>query len=137
MNGKYCFAFCEESFEGCFNTFEDAFEEALEEAYAERETGKETIGFFVGEVVDKSASDFVHIDSFLEDVNESAWDQGGEHAEEYPSLKSEQEKELKDIICAYLDDKSPTYFWGVTNTREFRLFPDNTHTEVEREEVNK
>lgn len=57
--------------------------------------------------------DYLNVDSFLEQISESAYDNSGDYAEDYLCHVSvEQKQELESLICSWAEKNklSPTWF---------------------------
>lgn len=100
-----------ENYTGEFETRELALAHA-------RENNPEHKELFTGENHKKSASDFVNVSNYLEDMQVAADDVCGEASEDWlPSWKDQLDKqeELAAIIAKFVDETWPVRFWLVEN----------------------
>jgi hypothetical protein len=71
--------------------------------------------YLEGEVVPITTRSLVHNISIISALNERAWEEGGEYADDWPDLSEEEETELEDLIVGYLEKKHAPTFYVVTN----------------------
>ena len=109
----YAFSFDEISYFGKYETVD----EAMADAKQSLEGGDKV---WIGEVVCKSASDFIPIEVILEKITDEAFEQCGEAAECW--LKHIDKKALKQLIATWLDERHPVPFYEVINTNHYRCF---------------
>lgn len=76
---------------------------------------------YIGDVHKPKPSDFFDIEYFLQALGERAYDEHGEFAEGFPNVTKEAEKELKDIVTAWLEKHCEIDFYSVDNMREYVL----------------
>ena len=97
--GKWCYSFNEENYEGDFDTKEQAIAEAM---YYYKDDEKDQDFIWVGQT--KSLSLGVNVDSVLENLSEEAYDLAGEYAEDYLSnVKLNHQKVLEERLNFVLE----------------------------------
>ncbi|MET3508270.1 hypothetical protein [Halalkalibacter oceani] len=108
--GKWCYSFNEENFEGDFDTRDDAIGEGL--YYYEEDNQSE---LYVGQAQEVSLG--VNIDFIVEQLGEDAYEQCGEVAEDYLcNVKSEHreilEDKMNDVLQKWMDEfkYNPTFY---------------------------
>jgi hypothetical protein len=117
--GKWCYSFNEENFEGDFETKEQAIEEAI---WYYKDYEKDQDFIWIGQT--KNISLGVNIDSIIEDLSEEAYDEAGEYAEDYLSdvtLSHQKvlEERLNEVMVAWMKEfKYEPNFWAVTNVEK-------------------
>lgn len=105
----------------------DDIREAAEDifSYADSKAGDEGI-IYQGESKSFQASDFVRT-NILEEMQESAYAELGEHAEDYLNdVNKDQEKELQDEIESVVNlwaskHKLHPSFYGIKNVKEIKI----------------
>ncbi|MDR1902054.1 MAG: hypothetical protein LBQ88_07235 [Treponema sp.] len=75
--------------------------------------GKE---YFEGDPVKPAARDFVNVDSIVDSINENAYENHREWAEDWPDLTREEKDRLEDLIVRFLEEKAPPSFYGIENS---------------------
>lgn len=117
--GKWCYSFNEENFEGDFETKEQAIEEAI---YYYKDDEKDQDFIWVGQT--KNISLGVNVDRIIEDLSEEAYDQAGEYAEDYlttveSSHQKVLEERLNEVLVTWMKElKYEPNFWTVTNVEK-------------------
>ena len=120
--GKWCYSFNEENYEGDFETKEQAIEEAIW-YYKDDELDQDFI--YVGQT--KAIILGVNVDRIIEDVGENAYDQAGEYAEDYLSNVTVQdgsilEERLNNVLLAWMKEfKYEPKFWTVENVESVEV----------------
>lgn len=117
--GKWCYSFNEENFEGDFETKEEAIAEAI---WYYKDDEKDQDFIWIGQT--KAISLGVNVDRIIEDLGEEAYDQAGEYAEDYltkvaSSHQKVLEERLNEVLVAWMKEfKYEPNFWTVTNIRK-------------------
>jgi hypothetical protein len=115
-NGKWCYSFNEENFEGEFDTKEQAVAEAI---WYYKDDEKDQDFIWVGQT--KPISSGVNVDSIIEQLGEEAYDQAGEYAEDYltnVTLNHQRvlEERLNEVLLAWMKEYNyEPNFWTVEN----------------------
>jgi hypothetical protein len=93
------------------------------------EDKRELIGkhYFEGDVVTIPTRRLVDIAGIVSQLNETAWEESGEYADEWPDLSREEEKELEDLIVGYLEKKHAPEFYKVVNIVKKTITADDLH----------
>lgn len=141
---EFCFSIDEETYDGSFATREDALEAAIERVGEETgagewcryEFGQETT-VHTGIAVKKHARDFIvgAAEVMIERAQESAYDDAGDHAEDWLSKVSpEQDASLEEMLCAAFETwcKQTGHepkFWGVEKTQSHDVTAPSEPTE--------
>jgi hypothetical protein len=78
------------------------------------------LNYFEGDVVNWNVRQLVHarMDSIIDGLEEEAYEEGGEWADDWPDLSGEEKDELEDLIAGFLEKKSPCSFYHVQNVIE-------------------
>lgn len=78
---------------------------------------------YEGEQVQKTASGYLHgvVDTITEQLADSAWEEAGEFAEDWPELPLDKRLELEELIGKWLDANVPVHFWTVRNVKRIEL----------------
>ena len=74
-----------------------------------------------GTAIRHKASEFFYVDSLVDDMQNRAYDEAGEWAEDFPDISKEQSKELGDLIGAWLDKNVNVNFWTVGDAKEIQI----------------
>lgn len=96
----------------------------LDELLAELEDdGELVVGktIHAGTAIHHNASEFFDVDSLTESMQDRAYDEAGEWAEDFPDLPKEQRKELSDLVDAWLDKNVKVNFWTVEDAKEITV----------------
>ena len=96
------------------------------------------ITVYSGEAVKKKASDY--ISSTVEDMEQNAYDDMGEYANEWPDLTKDEADELTAIISAAVDEWADKYelqpkFYGIRNQKEIKVKILNIDYEIMTGEI--
>lgn len=110
----------------CYSLDEEAFTtgekgDALDDLYGrdELQVGRE---YFLGASIKPKASTYFNFDRLIEDMQEAAYDDGGEHAEDYlADLPDEKGAELAAMIEKWLDENVAPRFYKVTQVQRFTV----------------
>lgn len=73
---------------------------------------------WIGEAVRKPASAYFDVDTMLEQMSEVAYDDAGEHCDDFPDVTKDERAELEKLIGDWLDAKVPVNFWSVEKVRK-------------------
>lgn len=125
MEGKWCYSFNGESFEGNFETRQEAIVEALT---MHDEDERDEKSFFIGQT--KSVNTSVDVCWLLDTLSEQAYEQAGEYAEGYlDDVKSEHfavlEERMNEVLSHWMEEyKYSPHFWTVTNIQEISQFTE-------------
>ena len=92
----------------------DGIDEALEAIDNESDL-EPGLTIYQGDKVQHVASEFFCIDSLCEDMQERAYDEGGECADDFPDLSKAQTAELETLVKTWLDANVKVRFWTVEN----------------------
>jgi hypothetical protein len=117
--GKWCYSFNEENFEGDFDTKEQAIDEAI---WYYKDDEKDQDFIWVGQI--KPVSVGVNIDSLLEQLGEEAYEEAGEYAEDYltnVTLSHQKilEQRLNNVLVAWMKEYNyEPNFWAVENVKK-------------------
>jgi hypothetical protein len=117
--GKWCYSFNEENFEGDFDTKEQAIDEAI---WYYKDDEKDQDFIWVGQI--KPVSVGVNIDSLLEQLGEEAYEEAGEYAEDYltnVTLSHQKilEQRLNNVLVAWMKEFNyEPNFWTVENVKK-------------------
>jgi hypothetical protein len=120
--GKWCYSFNEENYEGDFDTKEQAIEEAI---WYYKDDEKDQDFIWVGQTKDVSIG--VNVDSLLEQLGEEAYDQVGEYAEDFltnVTLNHQKilEQRLNNVLVAWMKEFNyETNFWTVENVQKINV----------------
>lgn len=115
-----------ERWDGLFATREEAIAEAV--ATYGMDVGQ--VWICTGEVQDVSAYfGHYHVQSMLESITDSACDEVGDAAEDWPSVSNEAVEELMEYIKSWLTKHSPHAFW------EGGYNPECVHIDADGNEV--
>lgn len=60
-----------------------------------------------------------YIDTLFEQLNESAWDEFGESAEDWPDCSQESKKRLEKYIKNWLKKEASCNFWHIRNVQPY------------------
>lgn len=121
-DGKWCYSFNKENYEGYFETREQAIEEAI---YYYKDNEEDQDFIWIGQT--KNISLGVNVDRIIEDLGEEAYDEAGEYAEDYLSdvtlnHQSILEDRLNKVLIAWTKEfKYEPNFWTVTNTEKIEV----------------
>jgi len=74
---------------------------------------------YVGDAEIPSVKRYINVDNILESICESACDDVGECAEEWPDLSAKEKGMLEDLIADFLDKYSPVKFYTVSGVKEY------------------
>jgi hypothetical protein len=111
--------------ETAYSTDEENYNfESAEEALESMDDPQPGDMIYEGDVVQRPASHYWSgLARFLEDMGEQAWDEGGEHAEDWPGcgITDEGEAALEAGIKALLDQHIKVHFYTVTNVRRIEV----------------
>ena len=77
------------------------------------------------DLVQNSASHYFNIDDMLEQMQERADEDAGEHAEGFPDLSAEEKSELNTLISDWLDKRVRVDFFTAENPRECTVTADD------------
>lgn len=82
--------------------------------------GDLTVGakYYEGVGVQHKPSHYFSIESLAESLSDTAYDEGREHAEDFPDATKAQWGELEDIISEWLDKNLRVNFWTVEGVVE-------------------
>jgi hypothetical protein len=117
--GKWCYSFNGENFEGDFDTEEQAIAEAI---WYYKDDEKDQDFIWVGQT--QAISVGVNVDSLLENLGEEAYEQAGEYAEDYlTNVKIEHQKVLEEklnsVLATWMKEfKYEPNFWTVKNVEK-------------------
>lgn len=120
--GKWCYSFNEENFEGDFETKEQAIAEAI---WYYKDDNLDQDFIYVGQT--KEISLGVNVDRIIEDIGDNAYDQAGEYAEDYLTNVTVQhgrilEERLNDVLVAWMKEfKYEPNFWTVANVEKIEV----------------
>lgn len=120
--GKWCYSFNGENFEGDFETKERAIEEAIF-YYKDDERDEDFI--WVGQT--KSVSTSVNVDGILEYLAEEAYDQAGEYAEGYldnVTVGDQRmlESRMNEVLMSWMNEfKYEPRFFTVINSEKLDI----------------
>ena len=112
--------------DGCFSTDEEIFRDENEEDVVDAiisgfEDPYKAVGVAYWESNPKrpSPSSMFRIQWLIEEIQENAWDNYGEFAEDFLNdLPNEKVEELEKLIVDWLDSNVNVSFWQVHNTEE-------------------
>ena len=123
---EYCYSWDDECFDsGTFDTIEDALSDAIQ--YADDGDEGWRTDVYVAEAVPFKNSDFYPDESLiLEHMCESAWDNIGESADDYPDVSKESRDDLGLQLTAMLDSWCIKHnvnpgFYRVRNSKLYSL----------------
>jgi hypothetical protein len=117
--GKWCYSFNEEDFEGDFETKEDAIGEAI---YYYKDCEEDQDFIWIGQA--KEISFGVDVDTIIENLGEDAYDQVGEYAKDYlydvtTSHQAILEERLNEVLVTWMKEfKYEPNFWTVENVQK-------------------
>jgi hypothetical protein len=120
--GKWCYSFNEENYEGDFETKEQAIAEAI---YYYKDDERDQDFIWVGQT--KNISLGVNVDRIIEDLGEEAYDEVGEYAEDYLtdvtlSHQKVLEERLNEVLVTWMKEfKYEPNFWTVTNVEKIEV----------------
>jgi hypothetical protein len=117
--GKWCYSFNEENFEGDFRTKAEAIAEAEYYVY-EADDDRDFI--YVGQTKEVIVS--INTNWLLDQLGEQAYEQAGEYAEDYLYDVSREhesilEERLNDVLYAWMEEFNyKPNFWTVENVQK-------------------
>lgn len=114
-NNFDCYSLDEETFTTGekWDAIDDLF--GRDELQVERE-------YFLGASIKPKASTYFNFDRLIEDMQEAAYDDGGEHAEDYlADLPDEKGADLAAMIEKWLDENVTPHFYKVANIQRFTV----------------
>lgn len=107
--------------EVAYSTDEENFNfESLEEALDSMDDPQPGDVIYEGDVVQRPASHYLpKMEWWLEQMSEKAWDEAGEHADDWPGrgITDEGEKALDAGIKGLIDQHVKVNFWTIANVR--------------------
>lgn len=106
------FAYCCEGDESCVRDLQeliDTHELNIGDTYTRHD------------VVQNTASHYFNIDDMLEQMSERAYEDAGEHADDFPDLSDKEKTELNTIITDWLDKRVSVNFFAAVNPQECTL----------------
>lgn len=74
-----------------------------------------------GEAEKPNPVKYFDADDLLEEVGNRAYDDGGEHAEDYPDVSDEAKAELGQFLSDWLTKHCQPSFWRVNNPKEYTI----------------
>jgi len=89
---------------------------------------------WLADAVRPELSRFIDADDVMTTMGERAYDIAGEHAEGYPDVTKDAERELEALLAGWISKHCAPTFWTVENVRPYRLSNDdfpNDRTPVE------
>jgi hypothetical protein len=100
--------------EECWEIDFDIF---LDRLLSQEKDRRDLIGskYFEGDQIPISTGELFDIGMVLDAINENAYDEIGEWAEDYPDLTDEERQEFKKLIVSFLDNKHKHGFFRVIN----------------------
>ena len=112
--------------EKCYSTDEESFDiDNVCDVFDELESnGKLKAGqcYWVADAVKQKPSWYFSVDNLLNNLTESAADNGGgEYAEYFPNVSSDEKAELNKLICDWLDAKVAVTFYNVEHPVEIEI----------------
>jgi len=118
MKDKIYYSINEEEFN--YDCEREAIEEAIESAYPD-EIAEATI--WKGTAVETTYSDLFSLEWLAEDIEQRAYDNFGEHAEDFSlDLSDEQGAELEMIVCDWLNKNAAKLrFYRVSNVEKITV----------------
>lgn len=72
-----------------------------------------------GECVRPDPTKYICAADILETIGNAAYDDGGEHAEDYPTVSNQAEAKLDAFLSAWLTKHCQPNFWMVENVKEY------------------
>lgn len=109
-----CYSLDEENF-----TYEDLYEVLA--ALDDQDALVEGAVFYEGTATHPKPSTFFSVDQLFEGMSESAYDECGEWAEDFPDVSVEKKRELESIIKAWIDANVSLTFWIVRDARKVEV----------------
>lgn len=64
---------------------------------------------------------YITADDVLDTIGNAAYDDGGEHAEDYPEVSDEAKAELEAFLAEWLTKYCQPTFWMVDNVKEYTV----------------
>lgn len=111
----YCYSVDNKEFVGKYEQIEDA---KLAFVLTHRPE-KDTI-YYVGEVVEYSARNFISVLSLVDNIRAQAiFEVGEEKVSRWPDLTPSKYHELREQLVKFFDDNYPVNFTGVQNVKTF------------------
>jgi len=94
-------------------TEHDAIQRAIE--YASEDDEPLVVGqeIMIGEASDLLLSSLIRAEDIIDTMNERAYYECGEWAEDYPDLSKEEKAELDDLLSSFFKKHAPCNFWTV------------------------
>lgn len=101
----------------------DDWSDIIDQLECNLEEGETLIGqtYYEGEKVDMPMSRMFNIDHFIDALNEKAWDEVGEYADEWPDFSESEKKELESFIVGFLEKHAPALMDSVINIKEMKI----------------
>lgn len=125
MTIEYCYSLDNELYN------HESFGEMLDEISCHTD---ELLGsaYFRGEKVELTTSEFIDVDSFLEQCDERAYEEIGEVYDNcFQDVTPEEKKELHDLLVDWANKRVNMRFWKVTNAKEMQVTADDlTYMEI-------
>jgi hypothetical protein len=111
----YAFCIDEEAWhiEETASTEHDTIQLAIEYASEDGEPLGVGQGIMIGLASDLSPSSLISSADIIDTMNERAYDECGEWAEDYPNLSKEEKSELDNLLWSFFEKHDPRNFWTV------------------------
>lgn len=111
----YCYSVDNVEFEGKFESIEDA-----KLAYILKERPKPDTIYYVGELVEYNARDFISVLSLVENMKAQAvYEVGAEKAGSWPEVSQSKYHELREMLAKFFEQYYPVNFTGVQNVKRY------------------
>ncbi|MDK2126470.1 hypothetical protein [Parachitinimonas caeni] len=99
----------------CYTDFAELVQDALENCDSEGIAGTT---YYQGQRIQKTASEYFAMDDLISNMEDAAYDDAGESAEDFPDFSAAEKAELKSLISNWLDKNIKVSFWAVVDTEE-------------------
>lgn len=96
-------------------------EEAIEEA--RKEYGRDAVFYVILGRADPPSAFMPSVDYILEAVAESAYDEAGEAADDFPDVSDEDRESLKNLLASWANEHLTVSFW-VCDGKPERIEPE-------------
>lgn len=94
--------------------------DVLDSLYSDEELKVGAV-YWEAEAIQHAPSHYFSMDRMLEDMGCAAYDDGGEHAEDFPDIKKSDSAELEKIIKDFLDEKLSVSFWRCKDVKQMAV----------------
>lgn len=78
-------------------------------------------GYYVGDKIERKASSFFDVDSFLGTLQENAEEFGGEYSENFKDIDGEAKAAVTALVSQWLDSNLKVNFYSVANATLIHL----------------